>query len=210
VKVEPNKSPQNAPQARANRNWQGQSVCVNIDEEIMHRSITVRKERVRRSIGNETGWIEVREKIARRARGRMTYKVAVIFYADPEFWEKDKDHPEEEPYSWTEQRDFKSVAEAESWLSSHYEIQDLASYFATKGLRLQVASDLTRDCMALEVFTNNGDLAAELFYSDVDRSIAVTRVDHPISTDDFELLISTAKRLLTPENMKQASGGVKT
>lgn len=68
----------------------------------MHRSITVRSDRVRRAGGSETGRIEVQERIARRGADRMSYKVTVIFYPDPEFWEKDDEYPDEEPYSWTE------------------------------------------------------------------------------------------------------------
>lgn len=92
-------------------------------------------------------------------------------------------------------------------MANHYVVQDLAEYFATKGLRLQIASDLGRDGMTLEVVREDEALAVELFYSDVDGSLSVTQVNQPISTEDFQLLISAAKRRLTPANTEQVSGG---
>ena len=137
----------------------------------------------------------------------MSYKVAVIFHPDPAFWNADDDYPDEKPYSWNERKDFNSITEAEAWLANHYELQDLGEYFAARGLRLQIASDLERDGMALELFRTDGELAVEIFYSDVDESIKITHVSHPITAEDFEFLISTAKRRLTPTNTEQADAG---
>ncbi len=136
----------------------------------------------------------------------MSYRVAVIFHPDPEFWDKDDDCPDEGPYSWSERKDFNSIAEAEAWVTNHYDLQDLDEYFATMGLWLQIASDLERDGMTLELFKVDGELAVEIFYSDVDGSIKITHVSHPITAEDFEFLISTAKRRLTPTNTEADAG----
>ena len=171
----------------------------------MHRSIIVRSDRARRLSGDETGRIEVQERIARRGSDRMSYKVTAVFYPDREFWSEDEEYPDEEPYSWTEQKDFESLEEADAWVTNRYVVQDLAEYFAAKGLRIQIASDLDRDGIALEVLRENEELAAKLFYSDADDSLTVTQVNHSFLAEDFQLLISTAKRRLIPTNTEQGS-----
>ncbi len=62
----------------------------------------------------------------------------------------------------------------------------------------QVASDVTRDGLGVELIDENGDVVAEVFRSDRDRTVIVSTFNYDIPLTEMERLISRAKERLGP------------
>ena len=62
--------------------------------------------------------------------------------------------------------------------------------------RFQIASDLERDGMGLELLDEAGDVVAEVFSSDRDRVVTLSTYGNDIELSDVERLIRTARARL--------------
>ena len=61
---------------------------------------------------------------------------------------------------------------------------------------MQLASDIKRDGLGLELITADGDVVAEIFRSDADHTLIVTTFGHDIPLVALEELISSARKRL--------------
>jgi hypothetical protein len=64
--------------------------------------------------------------------------------------------------------------------------------------RTQLASDVTRDGLGVELMDENGTVVAEVFRSDRDRTVIVTTFNSEIPLAAMERLITLAKKRLDP------------
>jgi len=63
---------------------------------------------------------------------------------------------------------------------------------------MQVASDVTRDGLGVELLNEAGDVVAEVFRSDRDRSVVVNTFSYDVPLEAIESLIARAKERLDP------------
>jgi len=62
--------------------------------------------------------------------------------------------------------------------------------------RFQVASDISRDGMGVELLDDSGEIIAEIFSSDRDRRVTVSTFGNDIHLRDIECLIRVARERL--------------
>ena len=62
----------------------------------------------------------------------------------------------------------------------------------------QVASDVTRDGLGVELLDESGDVMAEVFRSDRDRTVIVTTFNYDIPLKAMELMLTRARERLEP------------
>ncbi len=65
-------------------------------------------------------------------------------------------------------------------------------------IRTQVASDIVRDGLGVELIDESGSVLAEVFRCDADRTVVVTTFENDISLQAVERLIAVARELLDP------------
>lgn len=63
---------------------------------------------------------------------------------------------------------------------------------------MQIASDVIRDGLGLELVDSSGDIAAEVFRCDADHSVTVRRFDDSVPDDVLAELVDHARRCLSP------------
>ena len=68
----------------------------------------------------------------------------------------------------------------------------------SNGWRTQLASDVHRDGMGLELLDPSGDVVAEIFRCDVDKTVIVTTFNNDIPLDIFERYYRQAWMRLDP------------
>lgn len=68
---------------------------------------------------------------------------------------------------------------------------------AITGWRTQVASDLVRDGLGVELLNTAGDVVAEVFRSDVDGAMTINTFNNPLPVDVVDRLISVARHRLS-------------
>lgn len=62
----------------------------------------------------------------------------------------------------------------------------------------QVASDVVRDGLGVELLSETGDVAAEVFRSDRDHTVVLNTFSYDIPLEAIEYLMARAKRELDP------------
>ena len=65
-------------------------------------------------------------------------------------------------------------------------------------LKFQVASDVVRDGLGLELIDPTGNVAAEVFRADADKTLHLNTFSYDVSVDSIEEPISCARRELEP------------
>ena len=70
--------------------------------------------------------------------------------------------------------------------------------YMTQPLKIQTASDVIRDGLGCELTTEAGDVVAEVFRCDANRSVVVTTFGHDVPLDAMERLIAFARKRLEP------------
>lgn len=63
---------------------------------------------------------------------------------------------------------------------------------------MQVASDVIRDGLGVELLNESGDVVAEVFRSDRDRSVVLNTFSYDVPLEAIELLLARAKERLDP------------
>jgi len=69
---------------------------------------------------------------------------------------------------------------------------------AITGWRTQIASDVVRDGLGVELLNAAGDVVAEVFRSDVDGAMTLNTFNNPLPVDVVDRLISIARDRLPP------------
>ena len=69
---------------------------------------------------------------------------------------------------------------------------------AITGWRTQVASDLVRDGLGVELLNAAGDVVAEVFRGDVDGAMTLNTFNNPLPVDVVDHLIRVARERLPP------------
>lgn len=64
--------------------------------------------------------------------------------------------------------------------------------------KYQIASDIVRDGLGLELLNANGDVVAEVFRCDKNHSVIVSTFGNDVPASEVELLIAKAKTDLDP------------
>ena len=64
--------------------------------------------------------------------------------------------------------------------------------------KYQIASDIVRDGLGLELLNTNGDVVAEVFRCDRDHSVIVSTLGNDLPAGEIEALIAKAKIELDP------------
>jgi len=65
-----------------------------------------------------------------------------------------------------------------------------------KKLRTQIASDVSRDAIGVELLNDVGDVVAELFSSDRERQVPISTFGNSVALYDIEQLIQIARERL--------------
>ena len=65
-------------------------------------------------------------------------------------------------------------------------------------LKFQVASDVVRDGLGLELLDPTGNVVAEVFRADADKTLHLNTFSYDVSVDSIEELISCTRRELEP------------
>jgi hypothetical protein len=71
-------------------------------------------------------------------------------------------------------------------------------------LKCQVASDVVRDGLGLELLDSKGNVVAEVFREDTDKTVDLNTFSYDVSVDSIEELLSRARRELGPVRRWQA------
>lgn len=64
--------------------------------------------------------------------------------------------------------------------------------------KIQTASDIIRDGLGIELTTIDGDVLAEIFRNDMERTLVVNTFENEIPLDALELLVQFARERLEP------------
>ena len=65
-------------------------------------------------------------------------------------------------------------------------------------IRIQIASDIVRDGLGVELIDESGTVLAEVFRCDADKTVLVTTFENDISLQTVERLLAVARDRLDP------------